>query len=227
MKKRIYISMCLLALGTVLLTSALLLWIFYGFFTGQTKGAVRDNTEAIAMGMNNSQDKRDYLESLSFLGERKRLTWISSEGDVLYDSYNKAEGALESHLTRPEVVEAFDSGSGEATRYSTTLGENTFYYALLLKDGNVLRLSNTLKSIQSIFIGILPLMFFVTISVFVLCLFIAFRLTKKIITPLESLNIDDIENSNGYERAFSLPEENFLSEQKDKGTNGTAGGAKG
>ena len=107
-----------------------------------------------------------------------RLTLIGSDGQVLYD--NEADSvAMRNHASRPEIQEAMRDGEGEAVRNSETLSQSTFYYAIRLEDGSILRLSKDARSIYSIFSQALPMMVGIFVVLLVLCMVAARVLTTK------------------------------------------------
>jgi two-component system phosphate regulon sensor histidine kinase PhoR len=116
-----------------------------------------------------------------------RITIISQSGDVLYDSH--AEN-LENHADRPEIIAAFNYGQGGSKRYSSTLAQQTFYYALRLESGEVLRLSKTTSSAVFTVMSILPLSLLVIVINFIACLILSGRLTRRIIKPINDIDFN-------------------------------------
>lgn len=133
--------------------------------------------------------------------ESVRITLINDDGTVRYD--NEAENiySLDNHNERPEVMEAKKTGSGTAIRHSDTVGRNSFYYARLLENGDVLRVSKEAGSLGSIFLNAFPLILLIAL----LLLFISFTashyLTKRLVKPIERLaeHLDSEEENPAYE----------------------------
>jgi len=117
MKKRIYKSMLVLALTTILLTSFLITGVMY---------------RAFYLRM---QQEKEFFSRFA-----------DSDGTVLFDNFTDAE-QMENHLNRPEIADALKNGFGEAVHLSKTLGTQTFYWAVRLNDGTVLRVSATTNSV--------------------------------------------------------------------------------
>lgn len=112
-----------------------------------------------------------------------RITLIQPDGTVIYDSQVQS-GDMENHLEREEVQEALSSGYGESERYSATLMETSLYSAIQLDDGSILRMSISQSSILTLLLGALqPIIVIIVIAV-ILSLFLASRLSKKIVKPL-------------------------------------------
>lgn len=195
MKKRIYLNMCLLTLISVVLTTLLLLLTFYNVFNDQMAKVMKSKAVFFAESINYSTDKLAYIHSLNLTNEDTRLSIIAQNGSVIFDSF-KNNTDMENHIDRPEIITAFEIGQGEGTRFSSTLGEKTYYYAIKLEDGTVLRFAKTTHSIYGIFIRILPIIVVTTILIFLFCNFIACKLTKRIIDPINNIEFsqeqDDI-----------------------------------
>jgi len=97
----------------------------------------------------------DYLSAVQGVSKTSRITLIAPDGMVLFDSDAEAK-AMENHLDRPEVATALRQGYGEASRLSATLGSQTFYYAVKLDDGSILRIANTVDSIYAAVLSFMP-----------------------------------------------------------------------
>ena len=136
MTKRIFKSMCVVALSVFLASLALFIGILYDYFSSIQRKQLKMQTDLAASGA--AHAGMDYFKGLNV--EEYRITWIDRTGAVLYDSKSDAV-EMESHLEREEIEEAFDKGYGESVRYSTTLLERAVYCARRLPDGTVVRLS--------------------------------------------------------------------------------------
>ena len=137
-----------------------------------------------------SQDHFPYLSRLAAEnGSEMRITIIDADGTVLFD--NKAEArTMENHALRQEVMEALANGSGEEERFSDTLDTTTYYYAVRMEDGKILRLAHTIDSIYKSVFEILPFMFGIVIMVALLASVVARRLTANLVKPLDQVNLD-------------------------------------
>jgi len=162
--------------------------------------SIRDNAHLIAGLLNYS----DHAQAQP--GGSTRMTIISPEGWVLADS-NPAADLSVNRSNREEFIQAITYGSGEAIRDSDTLRAETFYYAIRLQDGTVLRFSRTLNSLGQVLITILPILVTITAIILAAAYFIAHRLTKRIIKPLTEANFDSPSIIPGFGHNESLYEE--------------------
>ena len=131
----------------------------------------------------------EYLEKMGAVDESTRLTVVASDGKVLYDS-KKLEKNLENHLERPEIQQALKKGYGEDMRVSRTMGKETYYYARLLKDGTVLRVSKTVEGIAYTAGSIFPVFLVFGAMLILFAWFLANWQTEKLIAPINSLNVE-------------------------------------
>ena len=131
------------------------------------------------------------------------MTWVAADGKVLYDTETDAE-TLENHAERDEIKEALTSGSGESIRYSSTLLENTMYCAKRLDDGSVLRISVSRASVGALLAGMVWPVLFVLIAALALSALLANRLSKKIVAPLNALDLEHPLDNDAYEELSPL-----------------------
>jgi len=148
--------------------------------------SVRDKARLIA-GMLNSGAFESY-DALA--GSGTRVTVIDQRGRPLFDSYAGADLAV-NRSDRAEFTQAIAYGSGEAVRNSATFGASTFYYAIRLDSGSVLRLSRTLGSLRAAVPAMLPDIVIITTAIIVLAYFLTYRLTKRIIKPLVEVDFEN------------------------------------
>jgi len=161
MKKRVYRSMCLLAVTTMLLLALLWGFAFAGQFSSQLTAGLRT----------------------------LRVTIIDKAGNVTFD--NMADpAAMGNHLDRPEVAEALQNGFGESRRYSETLGEVTRYYAARLANGGVLRLALTTRSETNFLTRFIPIFLICLLLAAFFALIAARRLTRSITAPINHIDLD-------------------------------------
>ena len=137
------------------------------------------------------------------ISERYRLTWISPDGTVLYDTVTGAE-SLESHADREEVREALVSGEGESTRYSSTILQKTMYCARRLTDGSVLRISVSRATAGVLLIGMVQPILIVVIVALILSAVLARRLSRRIVRPLNELDLEHPLENDAYEELSPL-----------------------
>ena len=194
MTKKIFQSILLVA-GAVLLASLLIIMGFlYDYFGGVEENQLRDELSLAAAAVEDGGT--DYLSQLT--AGRYRLTWITADGSVLYDTRTDAE-SLENHASRAEVSQALTTGTGESTRYSSTLMEKTMYYAQRLADGTVLRIS-----ISRATVGMIQPLLIVLIVALILSGLLARRLSRRIVDPLNSLDLEHPLDNDAYEELSPL-----------------------
>ena len=128
-----------------------------------------------------------------------RVTWIGEDGTVLYDNDNSAID-LGNHLNRPEIKEAFSNGVGESVRRSDTMKKNTFYYAVLLDNGTVLRVATDAQSIWSVYMSAAPILLLIILLIIAVCAVISHLLTKQLLKPVEMM-AQNLENAD-YESPY-------------------------
>ncbi len=201
MTKRIFRSIFFTALGVLLASAVLILGILYQYFSQELENEVHNQAVYLSAGVDALGVS--YLEEIEEPEDGTRITLIASDGTVLYD--NEADPAsMENHAKREEVVEAKNNGIGESSRYSATLSEQTYYYALLLENGDVLRLSSTQDSSFALVLGMIyP---FVAILMLTLAVsgFLAWAIARRIVQPLNEMNLDHPEEIDTYEELTPL-----------------------
>ena len=200
MQKRIYRNFVVLILICIVVLAASFGLLFMNAARTHEMASIRDNAHLIAGLLNYS----DHAQAQP--GGSTRMTIISPEGWVLADS-NPAADLSVNRSNREEFIQAITYGSGEAIRDSDTLRAETFYYAIRLQDGTVLRFSRTLNSLGQVLITILPILVTITAIILAAAYFIAHRLTKRIIKPLTEANFDSPSIIPGFGHNESLYEE--------------------
>lgn len=204
MKKKIYRSMCLMALLAILLSAFMTTVVYYNNLKDQMHREVATEAHYLAAGLN--QVGMEYLDSLpgNVRGASKsRITVVSQDGTVLYDNFADS-ASLENHKNRPEIQSAFKTGSGSGTRTSSTLSETTFYYALRLADGTVVRVANTTKSVLAGILEMIPLLCAAAAAVLVLSMLLAERQTWGIVRPINDINLDHPSETKIYDELAPL-----------------------
>ncbi len=206
MRRRVFISIFLTSLLTMILTFVLISWIMYNNTFDSIKREVKNESfyvsDALKTYDDDSPDMYSYLNKVG-LNSSNRITYIKNNGTVLYDNLAQASD-LDNHSDRPEVIEALQNGSGEITRYSDTLGESIYYYALKLGNGNILRIAATTKSILGIMIGSAIWIIIIFITFISLSVIIARLLTKSIVKPINTLDLDNPLSNKTYDELSPL-----------------------
>ena len=199
MTKKIFHSILLVA-GAVLLASLFVITgALYEYFGIIQKKQLKDELSLAAVSV--EQQGGDFLKRVS--PDRYRITWINTEGNVIYDTRTDAE-SLENHADRTEIKQALKDGYGESIRYSSTLLEKTIYCAQRLTDGSVLRISVSQATIGVLVLGILQPILIVLIAALVLSGMLAKRLSKRIVEPLNSLDLEHPLDNDSYEELSPL-----------------------
>lgn len=196
MKKKINLQFMIISAIGILLTLCLSIVIFYELF----KGEVMDELETYAHVIKSAQEYDGFLEKdYDPNVDNLRITFIDKDGKVLYDSIADV-AKMENHSDRQEFKQALKNGTGKYIRNSDTMDKNTFYYAVLLDDGNVLRVAKEVGSIWSIFLEIAPVIVVLVIALFLLSMFLSNFLTKSLIHPIEQMSkdMDHLENITTY-----------------------------
>ena len=175
-------------IGFIILLACMLLFFFimYSNYQSQAFDLLQMEAEHISEGMKICGGE-EYLSKVQSDG---RITWIASDGSVVYDSMADP-AAMGNHLQRPEVAEAFETGSGRSDRYSSTILEKNNYYALLLKDGTVLRVSGKQTSMAAMGLMLVQPSLWIVVLVLVLCGLLAMRLARQIVKPINAINPDN------------------------------------
>ena len=202
MKKRIFLSICFASLISVLLSSVFIGGVIYRNSENEIKTEIRNEAFYLAHTLEFIGCDTAYL---SDTGENvsNRITLIDTDGTVLYDNYAE-ENDMTNHMSRPEVADAAANGTGEAVRHSNTVGEKTYYYAVRLSDGTIVRIANTSKTVYGVIRNAVGWIILISILVLIVAVVIAYLLSRSIIKPINNLNIDSPLSNNTYEELSPL-----------------------
>ncbi len=195
MKKRIFKSIFTAAILVFLSCMVFILGALYFQYNREYTRELKAETEIYAK--TTEQLGLSYLENINKKND-PRITWIDHNGTVLYDSYTKAE-KLEDHRQRPEVKRAFETGYGEEERYSDTLQKKNIYCAVKLEDGSVIRTARGQPTIFAVVIDLLKSMLLIVILAVCLSLLFASNLAKKIMQPVNNIDLNHLEEVQIYE----------------------------
>ena len=208
MKSKINIRLVGIAILAVIATVIGITIIYYSLFQKQVRAELSVSAKLLKdthyfESVNIDIDEIDLSTDLNEL----RVTWIDEDGTVLYDNDASAE-LLSNHNDRPEIQEAFDKGSGEAIRKSDTMKKNTFYYAVLLDNGTVLRVATNAESIWSVFMSAAPIIALIILLIIAICIFLSHMLTKQLLLPIEMMaeNLEDSDYESPYKELDPLAE---------------------
>lgn len=197
MKNKIFRALVALAAMAVLVASGLITFLVSQDYFNETKKELAQEARYISMGLESGGN--DFLNKIAAEnGSNVRITLIDKDGIVLFDNQAEAK-TLENHAMRQEVMEAVAAGAGEAERFSDTLDKTTYYYAVRLEDGKILRLARTIDSIYKSVLQMLPIMGGIVIVVAFLASIVARRVTFNIIKPLDQVNLDEPLDNETYD----------------------------
>ncbi|HWQ51967.1 MAG TPA: ATP-binding protein [Terriglobales bacterium] len=203
MRRRIFFFAALLSALSVIVTSVLISIEGYNNFFATVKEEVAVQAAYLRAGL--EAPGSDNTEFLAQLQDEPgtRLTLIAPDGTVLFDSVG-SPATMENHLNRPEVQAAVSNGFGEDTRLSDTIQEQTYYYALRLDDGSVLRVAATTASIITAYDRLFWVVALIAAAVLVLSAFIAAHVTRRIVRPINEIDLDRPEDSPVYDEISPL-----------------------
>ena len=197
MKNKIFRALVALAAMAVLVASGLITFLVSQDYFNETKKELAQEARYISMGLESGGN--DFLNKIAAEnGSNVRITLIDKDGIVLFDNQAEAK-TLENHAMRQEIMEAVAVGSGEAERFSDTLDKTTYYYAVRLEDGKILRLARTIDSIYKSVLQMLPIMGGIVIVVAFLASIVARRVTFNLIKPLDQVNLDEPLDNETYD----------------------------
>ena len=193
----------------ILLTFCLSTVIFYELFKSEVVDELKTYADVIKETQSYDQILQgEYDPDVDDL----RITMIKKDGKVFYDSFADAK-KMENHANRQEVRQALKHGNGKAIRMSDTLDKNTFYYAVRLDDGNVLRVAKESRSIWSVFIKVMPAILILILVILAISKMLSDVLTKSLLLPIEQMseNLDHLEDITTYKEL--MPFINTIQEQ--------------
>ena len=197
MKNKIFRALVALAAMAVLVASGLITFLVSQDYFNETKKELAQEARYISMGLESGGN--DFLNKIAAEnGSNVRITLIDKDGIVLFDNQAEAK-TLENHAMRQEIMEAVAVGAGEAERFSDTLDKTTYYYAVRLEDGKILRLARTIDSIYKSVLQMLPIMGGIVIVVAFLASVVARRVTLNLIKPLDQVNLDEPLDNETYD----------------------------
>ena len=188
MEGKINTHLFIMGLVTAILVSLITWLVFFNAFQNQVNADLKTYAQLIATSYDYITDDNNLKD---FAKGQTRITLIKADGNVIFDSEKKSN---ENHLERSEIKDALQDGEGYSSRYSETTRTNTYYYAMKLSNGNILRVAKDADALNSVFTSILPYMILIFIMLLIMSLAIGFFLTKKIINPITKLSesVDDI-----------------------------------
>lgn len=198
MKRKITVSMCFVAAFSVIITTILISYVLYRRNYERLKNNIQ--TEAMYMAEAMDYNGVEYLDSVKDVSP-SRITWISQDGTVLFDNSGRE---MNNHSNRPEFIEATTNGLGYGSRLSNTLQAKTYYYAIQLDDGTVLRVSNTTSSLFEDIFSSLPYVVFVSFIILAIACCISGLQTKRIVKPINEMDLNNPKDNIKYDELAPL-----------------------
>lgn len=199
MTKKIFKSIMLVSGIVFILGLAFIMGILYRYFGNEIKDELKKEAAYLAAGVENQG--KEYLENIRF--KDSRVTYIAEDGTVLYDSQAEAS-TMDNHGHREEVVEASKQGTGESYRLSSTLSDMTIYYAVRLSDNTILRVSSTQYSVLALLYQLIQPMVMILVLMLILSGIFASNIAKRIVQPVNNLDLDHPEENQVYEEVAPL-----------------------
>lgn len=200
MTKCIFRSVFLAAFAVFIACLVLVMGALYSYFSARQESQLAIEAKLAAAGVESGGEA--YLENFG-RQDGLRLTWIDSDGTVLYDT-NADASSMENHADREEVAQALQTGSGEGKRVSATLSEKTVYIALRLSDGTVLRAAASHYTVPTLLLGILQPLIVIVVLAVILSALLASRLSKRIVGPLNAIDLDHPLENDTYDELSPL-----------------------
>lgn len=167
----------------ILATTLLLSWVNYEMFKGRVMDDLETYGRMFAVEMNGEAEMQSALHSLE---EDIRVTLVHADGTVYYDNFADPN-AMDNHADRPEIRQALENGSGSDIRNSSTVDQSAFYYAVRLKNGDVMRLAQEASNIWSVYFRSMPLIMLLAAGMACVSLYLAHLLTARLVQPIERM----------------------------------------
>ena len=197
MKRKINTQMTILTIVSVVFTLVLATLAYYELFKREIMKDLRSYAYVIMRSgaVDNVEQMKEYVLAESDV----RITLIAEDGSVKYD--NEAEtSAMDNHESRPEIIAARNVGEGVAIRHSKTIGQNLFYYAVEMENGNILRVGKERGSIWAIYVGVLPWIVSIGCLLIAVGSVLSHYLTQQLLEPIERManDMDHLDGLNVY-----------------------------
>lgn len=199
MTSKIFKSILTVAISILLAALIIITGVLYQYFGNVQQSQLKDELSLAASAADLLGE--DYLENLD--SDRYRLTWVAEDGTVLFDTSADAAD-MENHADREEIQEALSSGAGSSIRHSATLLEQTIYEAVRLENGSVLRISVSRATALVLVLGMLQPIAFITLLAIALSAWLAHRMAKRVVEPLNKLDLDKPMEAEIYEELSPL-----------------------
>ena len=218
MEEKISYRLFLMGFLGLLFTAALCIFVFHKAFTAQAWTGLEQEAELVSAGYEMTDQQPQELTH--FVTEDLRITLISQDGSVLFES--ATDQPMENHLSRPEIKQAISNGVGKDIRDSQTMGYETYYYAVLLPTGEILRVAQDAETIWSIYDSSIPAIVLSCVALMMAAAILAGLLTKALVQPVLDMteDLDHIQENVPYKElipfAESIHSDRILRENNEK-----------
>lgn len=194
MTKKIFRSIILVAIVVLLISFFIASNFLFGYYNKSHVAQLKEALSLVSAGVN--ENGTEYLENLD--SSIFRFTLVDDDGTVLYDSLVDAS-EMENHLNREEIAQALKSGSGSSVRESSTLTERTFYEAVRLDNGKVLRISMSQVTVGALILDMIPAVIVIAFISIVVALVLSHAMSTGIVKSLDNLDLDHPAENDAYE----------------------------
>ena len=198
MTAKLFRNSMAVAVSVMALSIALFMGVLYQYFRDQLMEELGTETWLVARGV--ELEGLNYLDSLE---TENRVPWVAADGTVLFDSSADTD-AMENHNDREEIQEAQDNRLGTATRYSSTLAEQTLYSARRRSDGTVIRLASRQRTVWLLLLAMVQPILVILVLALLLSAVLASRLSRRIIQPIVELDLEHPEDCDAYDELAPL-----------------------
>ena len=198
MTAKLFRNSMAVAVSVMALSIILFMGVLYQYFSDQMMEALGTETWLVARGV-----ELEGLNYLDGLDSENRVTWVAADGTVLFDSSTDS-AAMENHGNREEIREAQENRLGAATRYSSTLAEQTLYSARRLSDGTVIRLASSQRTVWLLLLSMVQPILVILVLALLLSVVLASRLSRSIIRPIAELDLEHPEDCDAYDELAPL-----------------------
>ncbi len=203
MEEKISYRLFLMGLLGLLFTAALCIFVFHKAFTEQAWFALQNEAALVTAGYS---ETGDYAQLSRFVTGDLRITLISQDGDVLFESATDQQ--MENHLTRPEIAQAIQTGLGKDIRDSQTMGYETYYYAVRQPSGEILRVAQDAETIWSIYDAAIPAIVVSCVVMMAVAAVLSTLLTRALVQPVLTMteDLDHIQENVPYKELIPFAE---------------------
>ena len=199
MTSKIFKSILSVAIAVLLASLVVITGMLYQYFGTMQESQLKDELSLAASAT--EQLGQSYLSQLD--SDRYRLTWVDADGTVIFDTHADS-ATMDNHENREEIKEALLTGTGSSVRQSSTLTEQTIYEAVRLEDGSILRISVSRATAFVLVIGMFQPILMVLFFAAGLSAWLARRMAKRVVEPLNNLNLDQPMENEAYEELSPL-----------------------